>query len=244
MLTTNALERVYETDGVPVRALRGLDLTINTGDFLAVMGPSGCGKSTLLHLLAGLDTPDGGDVVLDGQSLVGLDDRALTEVRRHRVGMVFQFFNLVPVLTAAENIALPAVISGTAGGPRDERVAQLLATAGLTDVAGKLPSQLSGGQQQRVAIARALVNSPAVILADEPTGNLDLRSGLEIMDLFGSLHSSGHTIVLVTHDPNIARFAERIVFMRDGCLVDDLVLTSGVDASTIAARLVALEPSG
>lgn len=244
MLTVNALERVYETDGVPVRALRGLDLTIDAGDFLAVMGPSGCGKSTLLHLLAGLDTPDGGDVVLDGQSLVGLDDRALTEVRRHRVGMVFQFFNLLPVLTAAENIALPAVISGTGGGPRDERVAQLLATAGLTHVAGKLPSQLSGGQQQRVAIARALVNGPAVILADEPTGNLDLRSGLEIMDLFGSLHSSGHTIVLVTHDPTIARFAERVVFMRDGCLVDELVLTAGVDASTIAARLVDLEPSG
>jgi putative ABC transport system ATP-binding protein len=241
-LVARALARVYAADGVEVHALQGLDLTINAGDFVAVMGPSGCGKSTLLHLLGGLDASDGGEVVLDGQSLAGLDDRAITEVRRHRVGMVFQFFNLVPVLTAAENIALPAVIDGADRTERNARVGELLRLVGLEPVADKLPSQLSGGQQQRVAIARALVNDPAVVLADEPTGNLDLRSGMEIMDLFGALHASGHTIVIVTHDPNIARFAERIVFMQDGRLVDELTLTPTVDASTIAARLVDLDP--
>jgi ABC-type lipoprotein export system ATPase subunit len=155
---------------------------------------------------------------------------------------VFQFFNLVAVLTAAENIALPAVIDGTDRAVRDERVAGLLDVAGLSGLGHKLPSQLSGGQQQRVAIARALVNGPAVVLADEPTGNLDLRSGMDVMALFKTLHAGGQTIVVVTHDPNIARFAERIVFMQDGRLVDELALTPTVDASTIAARLVELEP--
>jgi putative ABC transport system ATP-binding protein len=241
VLEARGLHKTYEGDGHTVPALRGIDLAIRQGQFVAVMGPSGCGKSTLLHLLGALDRPSTGDVLLDGQSLAGRPDRELTEVRRHRVGFVFQFFNLVPVLTAAENAGLPLVIDGRSEAEQRERVGEILELVGIADVADQLPSQLSGGQQQRVAVARALVNRPSVILADEPTGNLDYRGGRDLMELFTRLHAGGQALVVVTHDPGIAAFAERVVFLRDGQVVDDVPVDEQRGAEGLLARLVALE---
>jgi len=223
VLEALGVTKEYSSDDVTVTALRGVELTVAAGEFVAVMGPSGCGKSTLLHLLGGLDTPTAGEIVLEGRTLASLSDRELTLVRRHRVGFVFQFFNLVPVLTAAENIALPAVIDGRNGAARDERLTELLQSLRLDAVADKVPSRLSGGEQQRVAIARAMFNRPAVLLADEPTGNLDRRSSEEVMDVFAACHADGQTIVLVTHDPIVAARASRVVFLRDGRLVGEMV---------------------
>ncbi|MBV9254472.1 MAG: ABC transporter ATP-binding protein [Actinobacteria bacterium] len=240
VLEARDLHKTYEGEGHTVAALRGIDLAIGRGQFVAVMGPSGCGKSTLLHLLGALDRPSAGDVLLDGQPLAERTDRELTEVRRHRVGFVFQFFNLVPVLTAAENAGLPLVIDGRPEAEQHERVTEILALVGIADVADQLPSQLSGGQQQRVAVARALVNKPSVILADEPTGNLDYRGGRDLMELFRRLHADGQSLVVVTHDPGIAAFAERVVFLRDGKVVDDVPVDER-GAEALLARLVALE---
>jgi putative ABC transport system ATP-binding protein len=217
-----ALTKRYETDDVPVDALRGLDIAVERGEFVAIMGPSGCGKSTLLHLLGGLDRPTSGRVELEGADLAAMPDDELTTCRRDRFGFVFQFFNLIPVLTAAENVGLPSVIAKRDAAERSARVAGLLAQVGLAEHATKLPSQLSGGQQQRVAIARALCNEPAVLLADEPTGNLDHRSGLEIIDIVRGLHAQGQTIILVTHDPVVAAAAQRVVFLRDGVVADEV----------------------
>jgi ABC-type lipoprotein export system ATPase subunit len=208
--------RSYQVGSAPVWALRGVSLEVHDGDFLAVTGPSGSGKSTLLHLIAGLDRPTEGSVTVRGRPLAGMDDRALTEYRRHQVGLVFQAFNLVPVLTAAENVELPAAIAGWAARRRAERSRELLERVGLADRAGQLPSQLSGGEQQRVAIARALMLSPTLVLADEPTGNLDSDSSAGIVSLFDDLHRSGQAVVLVTHDPTVAAAAVRVVSLRDG----------------------------
>ena len=228
----------YALDGVVVHALRGVDLIVETGQFVAVMGPSGCGKSTLLHLLGALDTPTSGDVLLEGEALGAMDDHELTRVRRHRVGFVFQFFNLVPVLTALENVALPAVIDGRPTGAANERADELLAAFELSAERDKLPSQLSGGQQQRVAIARALMNEPAVVLADEPTGNLDHRSGVHVVEHFRRLHAGGQTTVLVTHNPAVAAVADRVIFLRDGQIVGD---EAGGSADALLTKLVSLD---
>lgn len=222
VLKAIGLGKRYERDGVAVDALRSVDLVIETGDFVAVMGPSGCGKSTLLHLLGGLDTPTTGDVELEGRSLGAMTDKERTLVRRHRVGFVFQFFNLVPVLTAGENVALPGVIDGMKPGAVESRQAEVVAELGLAGLAGELPSRLSGGQQQRVAIARALFHRPAVVLADEPTGNLDRRSGLEVIKVLQRANEAGQAVVLVTHDPGIAANARRVILLRDGEVADDL----------------------
>ena len=216
LLEARGVHKDYPLDGLAVPALRGVDLAVDAGEFVAVMGPSGCGKSTLLHLLGALDTPSAGVVILEGVALADMSDDELTRVRRHRVGFVFQFFNLVPVLTAAENVALPAVIDGAAQATADDRARTLLEHFDLGDVAQKLPSQLSGGEQQRVAIARALTNAPAVLLADEPTGNLDQETGDRVLAHFEGLHADGQTIVLVTHDASVAQRADRVVLMRDG----------------------------
>ena len=213
------MHKDYALDGLAVHALRGVDLVVEGGQFVAVMGPSGCGKSTLLHLLGALDTPSSGDVLLEGESLSAMNDETLTRVRRHRVGFVFQFFNLVPVLTARENIALPAVIDGRASAAANARADELLDAFELNAERDKLPSQLSGGQQQRIAIARALMNEPAVVLADEPTGNLDYRAGVHVVEHFQRLHAGGQTTVLVTHNPAVAAVADRVVFLRDGQVV-------------------------
>ena len=231
-----ALHKRYDSDGVAVDALRGADISLSRGELVALMGPSGCGKSTLLHLLGGLDTPTRGTVSLDGIDLSSLDDRGRTLLRRQRIGIVFQFFNLVPVLTAAENVALPGVIDGT---PSPERVRELLETVGLADRADHLPSRLSGGEQQRVAIARALLHEPDVLLADEPTGNLDRRSGAEVMNLIQRTNAEhGQTTLVVTHDPHIAATANRVVLLRDGIVVDELVPTG---ADSVAAALAGLD---
>jgi putative ABC transport system ATP-binding protein len=213
------LRKRYQAEGAPVRALRGVDLTVASGEFVAVMGPSGCGKSTLLNLIAGLDAPTEGDVLLAGESLIGRDENELARIRRRHVGFVFQFFNLLEGMTALENVVLPAVVAGSGRRDAESRALALLDLLGVGDKAGELPGLLSGGQRQRLAIARALANRPTVVLADEPTGALDSAGGAEILELFRRLHREGQTILLVTHDGLVADAADRVVEMRDGRLV-------------------------
>jgi putative ABC transport system ATP-binding protein len=216
-LETAGLVKVFGLDGNDVRALDGVDLRIESGEMLAIMGPSGSGKSTLLHILGALDTPTEGIVAMAGERYDGLDDNALTRLRRDRIGFVFQFFNLLPSLTAEENVLLPALIARRNEAGMRRRAGELLAGVGLGDRARHTPAELSGGQQQRVSIARALLLEPEVILADEPTGNLDTRSGQEILKLLRRLSSEdGLTVVMVTHDPAAAAVADRVVFLRDG----------------------------
>jgi putative ABC transport system ATP-binding protein len=205
-----------------------------------VMGPSGSGKSTLLHLLGGLDAATSGEVLLEGNPLSKLSDKEITLARRYKIGFVFQFFNLVPVLTVEENVSLPAVLDRASDGDAQQRAKALLTDLGLDNALGKLPSQLSGGEQQRVAVARALINEPKIVLADEPTGNLDRRSGAEVMSVLGKLHEGGQTVALVTHDPAIASFARRVVFMQDGKLIDSMSVGVAGDATPILERLAAI----
>jgi len=217
LLEAVGLRKRYVMGEVSVEALRGVDFVVKRGEFVAIMGPSGSGKSTLLHLLGGLDDPTDGEVLLAGQPLAQLSDDRLTLIRRRQVGFVFQFFNLLPTLTAAENVALPLLIDGRRLEDYEERIADLLALVGLADRAGHRPDQLSGGEQQRVAIARAFVNDPEVVLADEPTGNLDSAAGEEILRLLRRMRDEkGQTIVMVTHNEHAAEYADRIVRLRDG----------------------------
>jgi putative ABC transport system ATP-binding protein len=210
-----------------VRAVDGVDLDIGAGETVAVMGPSGCGKSTLLHLLGGLDRPSGGEVSLNGRRIDDIGEKALARMRRTDVGFVFQAFHLMEELTAIENVELSALLAGRAPRAARRRAEELLEQVGLTDRARFLPSALSGGQRQRVAIARALSNEPVVVLADEPTGNLDSAATLDILRLFESLHESGQTLVVVTHDARIVATADRMISMRDGAFVDETRLTGG-----------------
>jgi len=204
-----------------VRALGGVSLTISTGEFVALVGASGSGKSTLMHILGLLDRPDSGRMYLDGKEVSGLSEGQRASLRRDKIGFVFQTFHLLPRLTALENVELPLIYSRITYQDRIKKAQESLASVNLSGRLTHLPAQLSGGQQQRVAIARALINNPSVILADEPTGNLDSRSGEEIMNIFEKLHGQGRTIVLVTHDPQIARFANRIITIKDGLVIDD-----------------------
>jgi putative ABC transport system ATP-binding protein len=211
------LTRTFEVGETTVEALRCINLEVTKGQFVALVGPSGSGKSTLLNLVGGLDRPTGGQLWIDGVELSASKEKALTEHRRRRVGFVFQSFNLLPRSTAVENVALPLMFVGVNEQERTERATQLLAQVGLSDRMDHRPTQLSGGEQQRVAIARALVNRPAIILADEPTGNIDTTTGAEIMDLLRRLNrEQGVTLLLVTHDPEAASFADRIIQLRDG----------------------------
>jgi putative ABC transport system ATP-binding protein len=213
----------YGGEPAPVRALRGVDLTVEAGEFVAVMGPSGCGKSTLLNLVAGLDRPTDGEVLLAGERLAAKDENELARLRRVHVGFVFQFFNLLEGMTALENVALPAVLAGSGRGEAERRGRGLLDLFGLAGKEGELPGALSGGQRQRLAIARALANRPTILLADEPTGALDSAGGAEVLELFRRLHGEGQTILLVTHDREIAAAAERIVELRDGRIVEPVL---------------------
>lgn len=213
--------RTFEQDTAPVRALRGADLVIGRGEFVAVMGPSGCGKSTLLNIVAGLDVPDEGEVSVAGESLIGRNESELAMMRRKHVGIVFQFFNLLEGMSALENVVMPALIAGTKRKAAETRARDLLDLLGIGDKARQAPTALSGGQRQRLAIARALANEPTLVLADEPTGALDSEGGEEVLELFSRLHSGGQTILLVTHDQPVADAAQRIVRMRDGRVVDD-----------------------
>jgi putative ABC transport system ATP-binding protein len=213
--------RTFEQDTAPVRALRGADLTVERGEFVAVMGPSGCGKSTMLNVIAGLDVPDEGEVLVAGESLAGMDENRLAIMRRRHVGIVFQFFNLLEGMTVLENVVMPAVIAGRKRKVAESRARDLLDLLGIGDKARQAPGVLSGGQRQRLAIARALANEPTLVLADEPTGALDSEGGEEVLELFRRLHQGGQTILLVTHDQPVADAAQRIVRMRDGRVVID-----------------------
>ncbi len=238
VLELSGLKRVYGSGATAVTALDGVDLTLQEGEFVAVMGPSGCGKSTLLNLIGGLDAADAGTVRLAGTELGSLDDDRLTELRRREIGFVFQFFNLIPVLTALENAALPLRLDGR--DDADDLARNWLGRVGLGERATARPDQLSGGQQQRVAVARALATDPALLLADEPTGNLDSKSAAEIAGLLRQISLEwNRTVLMVTHDPVIASHATRLVLMRDGRILDDLTL----DGSLQAPRL-ALERAG
>ncbi|HKE99244.1 MAG TPA: ABC transporter ATP-binding protein [Actinomycetes bacterium] len=221
MLWTRDLAKVHHADGSAVRALRGVDLCVARGEFVAVTGPSGAGKSTLLHLLAGLERPSGGEIWLDGQRVDGLGEARWAVLRRRHIGFVFQFFNLVSNMTVADNVELPALLSGASPRQARARREALLAELGLVAKAGASPSQLSGGEQQRVALARAVVNRPSVLLTDEPTGSLDSRSARDVLRLLERLHGDGQTILLVTHDARVASLADRVVNLFDGVVADD-----------------------
>ena len=240
VLVTKGLERTYETDGIAVAALRGVDLAVAEGEFVSVMGPSGCGKSTLLHLLGGLDRPTAGEVHLGGRRVDELSEAAWALLRRRQVGFVFQFFNLIANLTIADNIELPGLLAGLS--PRDARSRrrELLDDLGIAELAGSVPSRVSGGQQQRVAIARALINRPAILLADEPTGNLDTAAAREVVAVLRERHADGQTIVLVTHDMRVASAAQRVVAMRDGRIVGETLPTAR-GADEVLSRVVSLE---
>jgi putative ABC transport system ATP-binding protein len=216
VLTVRGARKTFEAELAPVRALRGVDLTLDRGEFVAIMGPSGCGKSTLLNLVAGLDTADDGEIVLAGETVTGKTEDELARMRRRHIGIVFQFFNLLEGMTVLENVVLPAMIAGTKRKPAETRARDLLDLLGLGDKAGEVPAVLSGGQRQRLAIARALANEPTLLLADEPTGALDTDGGREVLELFKRLHADGQTILLVTHNDEVASGADRVVRLRDG----------------------------
>jgi ABC-type lipoprotein export system ATPase subunit len=226
-LCTRGVHKRYGAGEGLVRAVDGVDLDVAQGETLAVMGPSGCGKSTLLHLLGGLDRPSDGEVWLGGRRLDRMTERSLARVRRDDVGFVFQAFHLMDELTAVENVELPALLAGHPARASRRLALDLLDRVGLADRAGFAPTALSGGQRQRVAIARALANEPLVVLADEPTGNLDSEATLEVLRLFDGLHAAGQTLVIVTHDSRIAATADRLISMRDGAFVDETRLTGG-----------------
>ena len=234
VLTVTGARKTYEAEGAPVRALRGANLTMTRGEFVAVMGPSGCGKSTLLNLVAGLDSADEGTIVLDGEEVTGRSEDDLARMRRRHIGIVFQFFNLLEGMSVLENVALPAIVAGAKRKQAETRARDLLDLLGLSDKAKAAPGVLSGGQRQRLAIARALANEPTLVLADEPTGALDSEGGAEVMELFRRLHAGGQTILLVTHDDDVAAAADRIVHMVDGRIVgqdDDALQPAGAGSA-------------
>ena len=227
------VRKTFEAELAPVRAVRGVDLDVAAGAFVAVMGPSGCGKSTLLNLIAGLDVADDGEITIADEVITGKSEDDLARMRRRHIGVVFQFFNLLEGMSVLENVALPAVIAGTKRKPAETRARDLLDLLGLGDKAAEAPGLLSGGQRQRLAIARALANEPTLLLADEPTGALDSEGGHEVLELFKRLHSDGQTIIMVTHNQEVADAADRIVRMRDGRIESG----SSVDAATIVAPI-------
>ena len=222
MVEARGVEKEYAAGGVCVHALRGVDLSISRGEMVAVMGPSGCGKTTLLNCLSGLDEFDRGEVLIGGESISGMSDRKRTRFRAERMGFIFQTYNLIPVLSAVENVELPLLVAGAKPREARRRAMSVLETVGVPEQAGKRPNEMSGGQQQRVTVARSLVNEPAIVWADEPTGALDSETSAEIMDLLVNLNrEKGQTFVLVTHDISVARRAHRVIQMRDGLIEND-----------------------
>lgn len=238
LVQTENLTKIYGKGDTAVTALDHVSLSVNPGEFVAIMGPSGCGKSTLLHLLGGLDTPSEGRVLIDGSSLGDLSDDALTQLRRRKIGFVFQFFNLIPVLNATENAALPLTLDGMSAANAKDKSTAWLEKVGLGNRLNNRPDQLSGGQQQRVAVARALVTDPVLVLADEPTGNLDTHASGEIAALLRQVAREwGRAVVMVTHDTNIAAYAGRIIFLRDGKVVDEKILnTQNAENEAVIAK--------
>jgi putative ABC transport system ATP-binding protein len=222
LITTHDLWKTYVMGDEEIHALRGLSINIERGEYVAIMGPSGSGKSTLMNLIGCLDTPTKGSYLLNGKEVAEMNDDDLARIRNEEIGFVFQTFNLLPRATALHNVELPLVYAGVSGKDRVERARQALDKVELTHRASHRPNELSGGQRQRVAIARALVNNPSILLADEPTGNLDSKTGIEIMALFARLHEAGNTIIVVTHEPDIAAYAHRVIEIRDGQVERDV----------------------
>lgn len=223
MISLKDITKIYKNEHVETRALDGVSFGIKEGEFVAIMGPSGSGKSTLMHIVGALDTPTSGEYVLDNQKVGQLSDDELAEIRNKKIGFIFQSFNLLRRTPAIKNVMLPMVYAGISSEERMGLAKKLLADVDLADKTDNLPSQLSGGEQQRVAIARALAMKPSIILADEPTGNLDTKSGAEIMDIFQALNKKGNTIIMITHERYIAEHAKRIILLRDGKIVEDNV---------------------
>ena len=221
LIETDNLVKTYQMGAEQVHALRGVSITINKGEYVAFMGPSGSGKSTLMNIVGALDTPTSGTYVLNGKAVARMSDNELAEIRNREIGFVFQTFNLLPRSTSLDNVALPLLYAGVGRKDRDKRAMGALESVGLGNRATHKPNELSGGQRQRVAIARALVNRPSIILADEPTGNLDSRTSYEIMGLFDELHQDGNTIIMVTHEEDIAAYAHRIIRLKDGVIDSD-----------------------
>ncbi len=216
MITVSDLSKIYRMDGTETAALSDVSFTVKKGEFVAIMGPSGSGKSTLMHILGALDTPTSGKYILNGQEIGKLSDDKLARIRNQKIGFVFQSYNLLPRTTALKNVMLPMVYAGNPLSSRLQRARQALTDVGLADRMEHLSNQLSGGQQQRVAIARALVMNPAIILADEPTGNLATAQSAEIMAIFTKLNKTGHTIIMITHEPEVAKYAKRVIHLKDG----------------------------
>ncbi len=221
MIKVDHLSKIYRNDSVETVALEDISLEISQGEFVAIMGPSGSGKSTLMHILGALDRPTRGSYFLDGEDMGKLNDDELAEIRNHKIGFIFQAYNLLPRITALKNVMIPMIYGGLKEQERIRRAEKYLKMVGLTERMNHTPSQLSGGEQQRVAIARALSMGPKIILADEPTGNLATAQSLEIMEIFKKLNKEGHTIVMITHEPNIAKFAKRTIALRDGRIIKD-----------------------
>lgn len=222
VIDTHDISKMYRMGTEEIHALRSVTITIQRGEYVAFMGPSGSGKSTLMNIVGCLDTPTGGQYVLNGKDVSRMSDNQLADVRNKEIGFVFQTFNLLPRATSLDNVALPLIYAGYSKSDREEKAMAALRSVGLADRAKHRPNELSGGQRQRVAIARALVNDPSIILADEPTGNLDTKTSHEIMDLFEALYVKGNTIIMVTHEEDIARYAHRIVRLRDGLVESDM----------------------
>lgn len=241
LITIKEIGRKYVIGSEVIHALKSVSLDINKGEFVALMGPSGSGKSTLMNILGCLDTPSSGTYVLNGTNVSQMSDDALAEVRNKEIGFVFQTFNLLPRSTSLDNVALPLIYAGSSKKDRQARAAKALENVGLGNRMDHKPNELSGGQRQRVAVARALINDPSIILADEPTGNLDTKTSIEIMGLLEEIHSKGNTIILVTHEEDIAQHAHRIVRMRDGLIENDYLNT---EVKNVSPRLQALKESG
>jgi len=218
MIKMEKIRKVYNTGKIEVEALRGIDLHIKRGDFLTIIGPSGSGKSTLMNIIGCLDKPTTGDYIINGHNIKNMDDNTMSELRNKEIGFVFQNFNLLPYASAYENVEMPLLFAGVGGRKRKEKVTSILTKVGLADRMDHKPNELSGGQKQRVAIARALVNSPNIILADEPTGNLDTQSGVEIRELFVNLWKEGNTIVMITHDPRAKEYTNNFITISDGMI--------------------------
>ncbi|HKA84523.1 MAG TPA: ABC transporter ATP-binding protein [Acidimicrobiales bacterium] len=244
VVEATGLTRIYAADGVAVRAVDGVDLAVEAGETVSVMGPSGCGKSSLLHLLGGLDRADAGEIVLDGRRVEGLSETSWAVLRRRTIGFVFQSFNLVDELTAVENVELPALLVGASARRARHRAVELLERLGVADRRDHMPDRLSGGESQRVAVARALINDPLLILADEPTGNLDSRATGEILRLFADLRASGQSLLVVTHDARVASTADRLLTMRDGAVIGHTHLGGVAPVGSVLAGLADFGDAG
>ena len=232
IINIKGITKYYELGQVTIKALNGVDLEIKRNEYVALMGPSGSGKSTLMNILGCLDTPTDGSYVLNSKEVATLTDNELAEIRNKEIGFVFQTFNLLPRLNSWENVALPLVYAGLSKSKRKELADDMLEAVGLGDRGDHRPNELSGGQRQRVAIARALINTPSIILADEPTGNLDTKTSLEIMDIFSRIHQKGNTVILVTHEEDIAQYAHRIIRLRDGVVETDIYNENPISATS------------